>query len=361
MRKKIIILFLILTLFLVSLAIFLIVFFYQRKRKRINGGDERNTYQALEEVKMTSMNPVEQYGFIFPHKKNETIEIFGKDLNPILNFSADELLKQIENTKPLVGIQWIHESEILRNEILQEHFFDKGYLMFDDSDLNHIYLYCPNDSHCLVPRTVFSFWTSSNPITAARRESIQYLKDHLDANFILVTPDTMYDYILKAHPLHPAFKYLSAVHKADYLRTYFMNFYGGGYTDIKKNTGSWSLSFFDLIENKNKIANGYQELDTNSVAYKPHGQFFKDLIGNGCYIFRPNTALTNEWYSTMMKLLDFKLQALEKNPAKHPYDTSAEYPIRWEEMLGEIFHKVCYFYKDQLLKSVPVPVFLNYR
>ena len=50
-------------------------------------------------------------------------------------------------------------------------------------------------------------------------------------------------YILQEHPLHQSFNYLSETHKADYLRTYFMRFHGGGYSDIKKTSGSWIDSF----------------------------------------------------------------------------------------------------------------------
>ncbi len=34
-------------------------------------------------------------------------------------------------------------------------------------------------------------------------------------------------------PFHSSFKYLATSHKSDFMRIYFLYFYGGGYTDIK--------------------------------------------------------------------------------------------------------------------------------
>jgi len=65
-----------------------------------------------------------------------------------------------------------------------------------------------------------------------------------------VYKDDLSKYILE-HPLHEAYEYLSETHKADYLRTYFMHFYGGGYSDIKRSSGSW-LKAFDDLENSDK-------------------------------------------------------------------------------------------------------------
>ena len=52
-------------------------------------------------------------------------------------------------------------------------------------------------------------------------------------NIIFINKDNLKNYILKEHPLHKGFKYLSSIHQADYMRCYLMHHYGGGYTDIK--------------------------------------------------------------------------------------------------------------------------------
>ena len=95
----------------------------------------------------------------------------------------------------------------------------------------------------------------------------------------------------------------------------------------------------------------------NCIAYRPVAEFYSELIGNGAYICKPMTELTQEWYNEMIILLDSKLQALIQFPATYTRDCSetsnGKYPMGWNEMLGRIFHKVCYKYKDKLLNTLP--------
>jgi len=71
-----------------------------------------------------------------------------------------------------------------------------------------------------------------------RHLCLEQLKKVTLCEVVLVTPHSLGKYLLDDHPLYPSFFYLSQTHKADYLRTYFMRFHGGGYTDIKQTTGS---------------------------------------------------------------------------------------------------------------------------
>jgi hypothetical protein len=181
---------------------------------------------------------------------------------------------------------------------------------------------------------------------------------------VLVTPENLSSYLLPEHPLHPAYEFLSQTHKSDYLRTYFMNFIGGGYSDVKETTGSWVQAFSDLEKNENKWINGYKEMDGKGVAYIFVRHKWELLIGNGAYICKPNTPLTNEWYNSMLRLLDERLELLRKHPARHPRDAFGEngslYPLEWNEMLGRIFHRVCYKYRDRLLNTLPISIFHSY-
>lgn len=209
---------------------------------------------------------------------------------------------------------------------------------------------------------IYTWWTGKNEMSQQRKDSIENLKSVSECDVVLITTDTLSTYIKEGHPLHEAYEYLSETQKGDYLKAYFMNFYGGGYSDIKKTTGSWKSSF-DELSNSNKWICGYQELD-GGVAYEPLKDKWRELIGNGAYICKQNTPLTNEWYNEMIKLLDEKLDALKKNPAKFPQDSAEKgtgYPIEWNEMNGRIFHKLVYKYKEHVLKSLAIPIFQNYR
>jgi hypothetical protein len=199
-------------------------------------------------------------------------------------------------------------------------------------------------------------------MSESRKDSLANLKEVSECNVILINPTNLSDYIKPEHPLHEAYQYLSETHMADYLRTYLMNFYGGGYSDIKKTTGSWKKSYNELL-NSDKWICGYPEID-GGVGYEPLKDEWRELIGNGAYICKPNTPLTNEWYDEMLGLLDSKLEQLKLHPASFPQDSAEKatgYPIGWTEMLGKIFHKVVYKYKDRVMNTLPISVFTNYR
>lgn len=120
------------------------------------------------------------------------------------------------------------------------------------------------------PELIFGFWTANNPLTKNRKKSINSIRRNCGAEFKLITSDNLYEYEKSDHPFHPAFQYLSAVHKADYLRTYFMHFYGGGYTDIKPHTQNWLPLFKLLNSNPVAIALGYPENTPKDIAYIKH-------------------------------------------------------------------------------------------
>lgn len=207
---------------------------------------------------------------------------------------------------------------------------------------------------------IYCFWTGTNEMSENRKLCLEQLMYASGCEVRLVTTSNLHNYILPDTPLHPAYEYLSETHKADYLRTYFMNFHGGGYSDVKRTTGSWKDSFNNLKNNDNYWICGYPEID-GGVAW--NGGDYRELIGNGAYISKPNTPLTNEWYNEMIALLDQKLPSLKLNPSKHPQDRKeiSNYPIEWNEMLGRIFHKVASKYKNHLLRTLPISIFYGYR
>lgn len=208
---------------------------------------------------------------------------------------------------------------------------------------------------------IYCFWTGSNKMSENRSNCLKQLKEASECEVVLVTPDNLSKYLIE--PLHPAYQYLSETHKADYLRTYFMHFIGGGYSDVKKTTGSWRKAFEEFEKDDSIWAIGYPEV-CGGVGYPPYRNNWKEMIGNGCYICRPRTPLTTGWYGDMIQFLDDKLEELRKHPSQNPQDSSEKgtgYPIGWIEMLGRIFHKWSYDYKDHVRRSVPMCVVNNYR
>jgi FkbM family methyltransferase len=263
--------------------------------------------------------------------------------------------------KPLIQFETNGMSDSLFGISKQEIFnylYSLGAREFDTSDGANTYFYFPNISLTIQPRTVFSFWTGTNPITDIRRRALATIP-----NVKLITPENLNDFILQSEPLHPAFQYLSETHKADYLRTYFMNFYGGGYADIKIQKGSWDLCFSKMSSGR-FYACGYKEAKPNDVAHPDYVQHWDKLIGNCSYIVNPYTDFTKEWYGQMIQFLDSIYPILSVKGAQHPQDCAElgnGYPIEWNQMLGRIFHPLVYKYHSHILQDLTAPEFNNYR
>jgi FkbM family methyltransferase len=263
--------------------------------------------------------------------------------------------------KPLIQFETNGQSERLygiRTDETVAYLKTLGYIEYDTSDPYNLFMYCPQ-----LENRVYCFWTGTNPMSEARKSALCSIVQSIGVDVSFVTPDTLSRYILPAHPLHPGFEYLSEVHKADYLRTYFMRFYGGGYTDIKR---VWSCSwkpYFDKLRSSSKTVCGYRENGPGEIANESVRDQWSLLIGNCAYICKPNTEFTNTWYSRMMSVLDEKYGDLREHPASHPRDKREDgsgYPIEWNELLGRIFHKVCAEQKDTLDQTLPAPLFTNY-
>ena len=221
-----------------------------------------------------------------------------------------------------------------------------------------------------MQRNIYCFWVGHNNsiMNENRINGIKSLINNSGINVILVNNDNLIEYILPDHPLHEGFQYLSDVHKADYLRTYFMHHYGGGYSDIKPCSWNWN-KYFDQLENSDAFGIGAPE-DEGELSVTPKqrswlGQHWDKLMTNDLYIFKPNTQFTNEWYNNLLKIMDQKLERLRAYPATSPREAAdtvvTRYPIEWGEILLEIFHPLCYKYTDRLIKTMPYPITVNYR
>jgi hypothetical protein len=211
---------------------------------------------------------------------------------------------------------------------------------------------------------IYVFWVGKYEMSENRKKCLESVKNVTEGNIIFITDDNLKDYILETEPIHPAYEYLSETHKADYLRTYFMHFYGGGYCDIKQQTGSWRGCFDELYSRDDIWICGYEEV-FGGVAYDPHEYVWYELVGNCSYICKPKTPLTERWYNAMVALLDSRLDHLKLFPATYQQDCSefsgGKYPIGWNEMLGRIFHNISYEYKEKLLITLPAPKLDFYR
>lgn len=237
---------------------------------------------------------------------------------------------------------------------------------------------------------IYIFWTGENAIPEVRLKSIEAMRNNSQSDVTLVNNDNLHQFVAPS-AIHPAYKYLNLAHKADYLRCYFMHHYGGGYCDIKQINDSWSASFKLLDSRDDLLCIGYQEVNRWGVANIYHSNIqlnasiykkaltkamyrfyqlnYKKLIGNGAFIFKPQSDLTKEWWDILNTRLDGLLPALKLNPARYPkerrghkYDgTISSYPVPWSYILGDIIQPLSFKYRSVISRTLPYPKFTDYE
>lgn len=297
----------------------------------------------------------------------ENVDFIKMDTEGCELFVMQGGAKLLKKWKPFIQFESNHLSEklygISENDVVC-YLKNLGYLPFDvEKKGANLFFYHPNESLNIVPRNLFCFWTGENEMSKERKECLKQMKVASNVNVKFLHSNEIVSYMIPSFPFHPAYQYLSETHKADYLRMYFMHFYGGGYSDIKKQKCDWNSSF-DKMMQSDLYGIGYPEVDEWGVANKNVMKHWNVLIGNGCYIIRPNTPFTQKWYHQVHELLDQKLEYLKQHPASFPQDCKEKglgYPIEWNEMLGRIFHLLNYEYHSFFRRDLVCPILNNYR
>lgn len=213
-----------------------------------------------------------------------------------------------------------------------------------------------------LPRRVFVLWTGSNPLTPNRARNLEMMREQLGVPVVLVTPDTVQEWILPEHPLHPAYDHLSLVHRSDYLRAYLLHHHGGGYADIKRPTSDWRAVFDRMDADLGAWICSYGEVGPGAVALL-EGRLGKDLLGNwhqvvgcGAIIARPGSPFTSTWLGEVESRLDAHTADLQVAPGGVRGDEPG-YPLRWTEIMGDVYQPLQLEYlqhvrrDDELLPS----------
>lgn len=197
-----------------------------------------------------------------------------------------------------------------------------------------------------MDKIIYCFWTGDNKMSKDRLKGLQTIREKSNVEVKVITKDNLESYILPDHPLHNCYKYLNLTHKSDYLRSYFMHFYGGGYCDIKTIRSSW-VNAFEKLESSDKYILGYKEVGPGGVAfvggdlYKTLTTNWYKLIGCGSFICKPLTVFTKKWYDNVTKRMNERSDDLEKRGDV----------LQWTEIMGHIFHPLCYEYSDNIIQD----------
>lgn len=240
-----------------------------------------------------------------------------------------------------------------------------------------------------MQRKIFCFWTGNNEISEIRKQGIASLAES-GLEVCLVTNTNLHEFI-PSEKLHPAYYSLNLAHRADYLRAYFMHHFGGAYCDIKPLTSSWISVFEELATSNYFLAAGYPEVGRWGVGNCYHSTIqlnesriktlyfyikyrflqlnYTKLIGNGAFIFKPQTSITQAWWDELNFRLDKLQDKLLLHPAQYPkermghvYDgIASEYPVPWSYLLGEILAPIILKHSSRVLKNLPPPLMEKYQ
>lgn len=222
---------------------------------------------------------------------------------------------------------------------------------------------------------IWCFWTGNNPMSPARRQSLDILRACSQCEVTLVDKNNLNSFVKKDFPLHKAYELLSDTHRSDYLRSYFMLHYGGGYSDIKPFTFSWT-KYFDELDNSDKMFTGFPVLSSDHIpqsAGKEAKENYNNLISITNFIFKPNTKFAEDWVNlTNNKLDSIYNKLLATNGNYHPRAITGgvfqkddfdhkeypiDYPLSWSELLGDIMLPLQVKYIGSFLNSMPVQLF----
>jgi hypothetical protein len=225
---------------------------------------------------------------------------------------------------------------------------------------------------------VFICWFGST-ISENRKNALLSLIKNIGVPYILITDDNVYSFQVKNKPYNKAFYFLSGNHKSDYLRSYLLHNYGGGYHDIKYRNISWVNEWNDF-KNKNIWIKSRHETRHSHIGYdidNPKSIWIQDKyseIGTmGWVICRAQTNYTKELLTEIEKTLNKHYFNLVKNPSKtnggyysdKPFnkvnDPENNYPMRWLEIMGEKFHLLMYKYRDNMILNLPDADLRNYK
>lgn len=229
-----------------------------------------------------------------------------------------------------------------------------------------------------VPKLIWCYW-AGGPMNESRSKSFKVFLANVGVTVCLVSKENVADFVQEAHPLHPAFHYLSAVHQSDYVRAYLFHFYGGGWHDIKATLMNYEKVWDHFSDpkihliGKSEVKGGPAKVFDQDGRWMP--DFWQELVSAIAWVGRPNTPLSHALLQNMEAHLDANFELLKQNPGVHPREKKLEasnpltkifntiefrmkgknpnYPLQWT-FFGNFFHPLNYKYKNHISNQLPV-------
>lgn len=234
-----------------------------------------------------------------------------------------------------------------------------------------------------VPFVIWCYWEGEE-MSGNRKVSFEYLKKNIGVPLGLISPSNLSLFIKENHPLPKSFNKLSIVHRSDYIRTYLMHHYGGGWHDIKATEVSYKEVWQEFantdiwIVGKKESKKGAAKTTDQQGLYMPN--YYQDLISVPSWVARPNTLLSKSILECLERIISENANQLNKHPAKHPREKklivgnmikrgfdilkfiyqkrSLHYPLEWT-LFGSAFHPYILKYKKHVSYKLPFDTIKN--
>lgn len=195
-----------------------------------------------------------------------------------------------------------------------------------------------------APRVVYAAWLGANELTAPRRTALQVMREvNAGLEIALITLENLDDVLVKGSPLHPAFSFLSPVHRSDYLCCYLMHHHGGAYADLKVMRQPWAPVLERLNSADHLWAAGPHEMSSRNTcpAMGPLGRqqrlYYTRTAFQAAFAFKPGSSWTEQWLCEVERGLDYFQGLLAQHPAQDPYGLEGDYPVPWSALMGHVF------------------------
>lgn len=224
---------------------------------------------------------------------------------------------------------------------------------------------------------IWCYWAGPM-MTQNRLTSFELMKSSLNVPVFLITPENIHNIALPDHPFHPALKHLSAVHQSDYIRSYCLHHYGGGWHDIKATAVSFEPVWNDFKDSNVYLIGRPEHRGGPARVHDKEGRWmpdcWEDLVSVTAWVARPYTPFSQAIYTDLHAFLDEHATLLALHPAKHPREKkivakntfhrmlirlknlftgrSHHYPLPWT-LFGNIFHPHNYAFRNHILRTLP--------
>lgn len=231
-------------------------------------------------------------------------------------------------------------------EMPEASTFLVSHLRFDSRELGA--------GHHDAPRRLFMIWFGGEELSAARKHALEVnLSLNAALDVTLVTEENLGEFVVPSHPVHAAWKNLSAVHKSDYFRAYLMHYWGGAYCDIKVLNKPWGPMLDTLNSSAEIWAVGPSELSrfnatsTGGRLGRDVKRNFGQLLCQAAFSCKPQTPLTSEWLAEVERRLAYFEDLLEGAPATSPRGGPG-YPVPWNALNGQVIAPLALKYRSKI-------------